>query len=272
MRLIPHSEEWYAWLAKKQKGYFYPGHHVLPPWHGEDNFLALVMDHLRPDMDVLEVGCAQGDLSLTMAPHVRSVLAYDATADYIDLARQAADEQGIANIRFLVHNARASLNDGQVRLPAEDHSIDLIVNSKGPWHTVLGAPRVCRPGAVMLILMATGGAPAGSLPPPWNDLLPDPLRYPVPADHDPAWAYKTMVGNLIEVGLKPHSWWDFDVPEYCPDTKELYSWITWPFMEDEIPSYQEIQPVLERIFKEFAGPQGLENRWRRSICKVVIPG
>jgi hypothetical protein len=77
---------------------------------------------------------------------------------------------------------------------------------------------------------------------------------------------------LAEAGLRLHSWWDFDVPEYFPDPRELYNGFTWPFMEDEVPSYQEVESVLERIFKEFAGPQGLENRWRRSIWKAVIPG
>jgi SAM-dependent methyltransferase len=272
MRLAPHSEEWYAWLAKKQSGYFYPGRRVVAPWHGEDNFLALVMEHLRPDLDVLEVGCAQGNLSLAMAPHVRSVLAYDATPDYIDLACRAAEERGIGNVTFIVYNARARFNEGQVRLPAVDHSIDLVVNSKGPWHTILDVPRVCRPGAVMLILAAAGGAPAGSLPPPWNDLLPEPLRMPVPPDHEPAWVYKSITANLAEAGLKLHSWWDFDVPEYIPDPEALYTWLSWPFVEDEIPSYPEAAPALEHIFREFAGPQGLENRWRRSICKVVVPG
>ena len=40
----------------------------------------------------------------------------------------------------------------------------------------------------------------------------------------------------------------------------------------DIASTHEMEPVLERIFKEFAGPQGLENRRRRSIAKVVITG
>ena len=80
------------------------------------------------------------------------------------------------------------------------------------------------------------------------------------------------VACLAEAGLLLHSWWDFDVPMYIPDPNELYGWLSWPFMQDEIPSYHEVEPVLEGIFKEFAGPQGLENRWRRSICKAVIPG
>jgi hypothetical protein len=43
-------------------------------------------------------------------------------------------------------------------------------------------------------------------------------------------------------------------------------------MEDEAPAYQEVAPVFERIFKEFAGPQGLEGRRHRHIWKAVIPG
>jgi SAM-dependent methyltransferase len=272
MKRIPHSEEWYLWLSQKQKGYFYPGRKILSPWHGEDVFRTLVFEHLHPEMDVLEVACAQGDLALAMAPHVRSVLAYDATPAYIDLARQAAGDQGIHNVKFVVHNARAQFNNGQVRLPAEDHSIDLFVNSKGPFHTVLDASRVCRPGAVLLILIAGGGVPAGNQPLPWNDLLPESLKRPSPPpERDLNWAYKGMAQNLAEVGLHLHSWWDFDVPVFIPTPEDLYAEMTWPFEEDEVPAYQDAAPDLERIFREFAGPQGLELRWCRSICKAVVP-
>jgi SAM-dependent methyltransferase len=273
MKLTPHSEEWYVWLSKKQKGYYYPGRKILSPWHGDDNFRMLVFEHLMPEMDVLEVACAQGDLALEMAPHVRSVLAYDATPDYIDMACQAAGVRGITNARFLVHNSRPEFNNGKPHIPAGDHSIDLWVNSLGQFHPILDAPRVCRPGAVLLMLVPGGGVPSGGLPAPWNDLLPEPLRALLPpAPKNPNWAYQSIDQNLSEAGLRLHSWWDFDVPYYVPDPRELYIGITWPFMEDEVPPYQEVEPFLERIFKEFAGPQGLENRWRRSIWKAVIPG
>ena len=273
MKLTPHTEEWYAWLSTKQRGYFYPGRKILLPYHGDDIFRAMVFEHLEPHMDVLEVACAQGDLALAMAPHCRSVLAYDATPGYIDLARKAAEARGISNATFLVHNSRANYNHGRVRLPAQDHSIDLWVNSLGPFHSILDAPRVCRPGAVLLMLVPWGGVPAGALPAAWNNLLPDPFRWaPPPEGHDPNWAYKGIVDNLSAAGLRLDSWWDFDVPVYIPNPRELYTWLSWPYMEDEIPSYQEIEPIFEHIFKEFAGPQGLENRWRRSIWKAVIPG
>ena len=272
MKLTPHTEEWYAWLSKQQKGYYYPGRKILSPWHGEDIFRTLVFEHLKPEMDVLEVACAQGDLALAMAPCVRSVLAYDATPDYIDLACRAAEESGITNAKFLVHNSRACFNDGKPHIPAEDHSIDLWVNSKGPFHPILDARRVCRPGAVMLMLAPGGGVPAGDRPAPWIDLLPEAFHARGdPNRNDPNWAYKSIEQNLAEVGLRLHSWWDFDTPVYIPDPRELYIGLAWPFMADEAPSYQEVEPLFERIFKEFAGPQGLENRWRRSIWKAVIP-
>lgn len=273
MRFTPHTEEWYVWLSRQQKGYFYPGRKILSPWHGEDNFRTLVFEHLNPEIDVLEVACAQGNLALSIAPHVRSVLAYDATPNYIDLAYKAAEERGITNVKFLVHNSRAQFNEGKPCLPAKDHSIDLWVNSKGPFHSILDAPRVCRPGAVMLMLVPDGGVPSGGLLAPWIELLPQPLRLLLHPDrNDPNWAYKAIEQNLTETGLRLNSWWDFDVPYYIPDPRNLYIELTWPFMEDEVPSYQEVEPALEQIFKEFAGPQGLENRWRRSIWKAIISG
>jgi SAM-dependent methyltransferase len=273
MKLVPHTEEWYDWLSKKQQGYFYPGKRVVSAWHGDDNFQALVFEHLRPGMDVLEVACAQGNLALAMAPHVRTVLAYDSTPAYIELASKTAGERGITNAKFVIHNSRARFQDGQVRTPAGDHSIDLWVNSLGPFHPILDAPRVCRPGAVMLMLVPGGGVPAGGLAMPWNELLPDSLRaLDSPDRSDPNWAYKGIEQYLTEAGLRLHSWWDFDVPYYVPDPRELYIGLTWPFFEDEVPSFPEVETALERIFEEFASPQGLENRWRRSIWKAVIPG
>jgi SAM-dependent methyltransferase len=271
MRLTPHTEEWYAWLSKKQKGYFYPGRRSLPAWHGEDSFLRMVFEHLKPEMDVLEVACAQGDLAMAVAPHVRSVLAYDATPGYIDLAHLAARERGITNASFLVYNSRAQFYGGRPHIPAEDHSIDLWVNRKGPFHPILDARRVCRPDAVMLMLVPSGGVPAEGRLPAWTSLLPEPFSLGDPNRSDPNWAYKAIEQNLAEAGLRLHSWWDFDVPEYIPEPRELYASLAWPFMEDEIPPYQEVEGIFEGIFKEFAGPQGLENRWRRSIWKAVIP-
>jgi SAM-dependent methyltransferase len=265
MKLIPHSVEWYDWLSKKQTGYFYPQRSTLPVWHGEDVFRELVFAHLTPEMDVLEVACAQGELALALAPRCRSVLGYDVTPGYIDLARAAAEERGIGNARFVVHNSKAEANAGSARMPAADQSVDLWVNSKGPFHPILDAPRVCRPGAALLMLVPEGWRPAA-----WEARIPEPLRIQLAAQDDPDWARKAIEARLGEAGLRLHSWWDFDVPEVFTDPRELYVARAWPFMEDEVPPYAEAAPAFEQIFRDFAAPHGLEVRRRRHIWKAVV--
>lgn len=193
MNLIPHSVGWYDWLSKKQTGYFYPQKSHLGIWHGEDVFGSLVLAHLKPGLDVLEVACAQGELALAMAPHVRSVLAYDVTPGFIELACRAAEARGISNVSFVVHNSSAETNGGRPHIPAGDRSVDLWVNSKGPFHPILDAPRVCRKGAVLLMLV-----PENTLPQPWEEWLPDLLRCTLPTGHDPDWARKTIELRLGE--------------------------------------------------------------------------
>lgn len=262
-----HSVAWYARLATLQRGYYYPQRSILGAQHGEDVFRAMVFDHLRPDLDVLEAACAQGDLALAMAPRCRSVLGYDVTAAYIDLARAAALERGLGNARFVVHNSSSEANGGRPKLPAADHSVDLFVNSKGPFHFIADAPRVGRRGAVLLMLVPEVGQPA-----PWEDLLPPALRWQWPPGHDPHWARKTVEQRLGEAGLRLHSWWDFDVPEWFPDPQELYAARTFGFARGEVPSFEAAAPALERVFQQFAGPQGLEIRRLRHIWKALLPG
>ena len=268
MRLDPkdHAAEWFARLATLQPGYYYPWRPNLAPRHGEDTFRQLVFEHLKPELDVLEVACAQGDLALDMAPRCRSVLAYDFTAGYIDMARRAAEARGIANATFVVHDSSSDANGGRPRTPAPDHSIDLWVNSKGPWRVILDAPRVCRPGATLLMLV-----PQGEPAMPWEALIPEPLHPMAPTNDDPNWARKAIEQRLAEAGLRLHSWWDFDTPELFPTPKELYVARTFGCTLEEVPSYQEVAPVLERIFREFAGPEGLEARWIRHIWKAIAP-
>ncbi len=263
MTLQPHSKAWYDRLATMQEGYFYPWRSRLDAWHGEDVFRKMVFEHLRSDMDVLEIACAQGELALAMAPHCHSVLGYDRIPGWIEIARKAAARRGIPNITFVHHDSSTEANDGRARLPAADHSIDLFVCSKGPFHWIEDTPRVGRPGAVLLMLV-----PDVTPLEPWTGLLPDTLRWEA---WSPDWARPAIEGRLDSARLRLHSWWCFDVPEQFPDPEALYTWRAWGFTPQEVPTYQEVAPVFERIFKEYAGPQGLEIRRRRYIWKAVIP-
>jgi SAM-dependent methyltransferase len=264
--LQAHTVQWYARLSTMQQGYFYPWRSQRAPWHGEDVFRALVFEHLRPEMDVLEVACAQGELALAMAPLCRSLLGYDVTPGYVDMARRGMAERSIANATFLVHDSSAAANGGRPHLPAADRSVDLFVNSKGPFHWIADAPRVGRPGAVLLMLV-----PDGTPPRPWEALLPEPLGRRA-GDPDPNWARAAIEQQLGAAGLRLHSWWSFEVPELVPDPEELYISRAFGFTAEEVPPYRDVAPVLERVFREYASPQGLELRWRRHIWKAVIPG
>ncbi len=261
MALKPHSVEWYERLSNTQQGYFYPWRTRLGAWHGEDVFRTLVFEHLRPGLDVLEVACAHGDLALAMAPRCRSVLAYDVTARYIELARQAALERGIGNATFVQYDSSLDANGGRARLPAADGSADVIVCSKGPFHWMDDAPRVARPGAALLMLVPDMTPLA-----PWTELLPEMLRWEAPVD----WARPAVEARLGAAGLRLHSWWSFDAPELFDDPRELYVWRAWGFAEGEVPPYAEVAPLLEQIFRQYAGPDGLEIRHRRHIWKAVV--
>lgn len=264
MPLVPQSPDWYDRLTTLQKGYYYPWRSMLPAWHGEDVFRDLVGQHLQANLDVLEVACAQGTLTLEIALSVRSVVAYDRTADYIRLAQESAQAQGIDNVTFLVHDSSTEANGGQARLPGSDGSFDLLVCSKGPFHWIEDARRVSRPGATLLMLV-----PDFTPLTPWNALLPEALRWQ--AADDPNWARSAIEQRLATIQLNLHSWWNFDVPEIFPTPQELYVWCTWGDAPDEVPSYADVASDLERIFQQYGSPQGLEIRRHRHIWKAVIP-
>src|SRR5882757_5277003 len=88
------------------------GHHdsVLRAhrWRTADNSAAYLIPHLRPGLDVLDVGCGPGsitaDLATLVAPgRTRGI---DASADVIDAARRSAAERGV-EVDFSVGDAYA---------------------------------------------------------------------------------------------------------------------------------------------------------------------
>ena len=263
MPLSPQTPAWYDRLASMQAGYYYPWQSHLDPGHGEDNFRALIFEHLHSHMDVLDIACAQGDLTLAIAPHCRSVTGYDRMAAWIRLALKTAHERGLTNITFIHHDSSSEANQGKAHLPAADRTFDLIMCSKGPFHWIDDVRRVSRPGAVLLMLV-----PDATPLTAWTSLLPEALRW---EENDRDWARPAIEQRLAAAQMKLHSWWSFDVPEIFPNPIELYAWRTWGNTPDEVPPYSEVANNLETIFQNFGSPQGLEIRRRRYIWKVVIP-
>ena len=66
--------------------------------------------------------------------------------------------------------------------------------------------------------------------------------------------------RLALTGLSLHSWWSFDVPEVFPDCEQLYVWLSWGYLADEVPGFDDVRPSLDRIFAEHRGPEGIAIR------------
>jgi SAM-dependent methyltransferase len=223
----------------------------------------LVSQHVQADVDVLDIACAQGEIALEIAPRSRSITGYDRIAAWIAVAQQSARESGLTNTNFVCHDSSAEANGGQVRLPAKAASFDLLICSKGPFHWIEDARRVARPGAVLLMLV-----PDMTPLTAWTAELPEQLRW---QEGNLNWARPAIEQRLTAAGLALHSWWSFDVPELFPNPEELYAWRTWGSTPDEVPPFVQVAANLERIFSQYAGPQGLEIRRRRYLWKAIVP-
>jgi ubiquinone/menaquinone biosynthesis C-methylase UbiE len=114
-------------------------------------------------IDVVETGAGTGRLTCLLAPHVRSIQAYDSSDAMLDVARDRLTEMGMQNWSAGVADHRA--------LPAADGSADLAISgwsvcylvdwSRGDWKPdVLKAlsemQRVLRPGGKIVLIETQG--------------------------------------------------------------------------------------------------------------------
>ena len=81
--------------------------------------LALTRDYLRPDMDVLEIGCGTGSTAIAHAPHVRHIRATDISDRMIEIANGKASAAGVDNLTF----EAISVED----LDVEGESVDAVL-------------------------------------------------------------------------------------------------------------------------------------------------
>ena len=62
--------------------------------------LAVTREYLRPDMEVLELGCGTGSTAIVHAPHVKEIRAIDISEKMLEIARSKAEAAGVGNVRF----------------------------------------------------------------------------------------------------------------------------------------------------------------------------
>ena len=236
--------------------------------NGEDAFIDLVDQYLRPDCDVLDLGCGHGELTLTLAARCRSIVGIERESGYLELAKELAVEQNVVNAQFYQVNLAGVEDEDRVfaGIPLADDSIDLFINRRGPIlrRYLDEALRVARPGAVIVGLHPAGNSPA----PTWVDQLPGPYREVFRAlsfDEVAGW----VIDPLRKAGVSDYSLWWIDVPEFFRTPYELYIRLGGSQTADA-PEYQNIEPQLTNIFKLYGTPQGIVLRHQRLLWQVYL--
>jgi ArsR family transcriptional regulator len=111
---------------------------------------ARALGHLLPPLDVADVGCGEGYLTLETARWARSVIGIDRSDEVLERARALAARRRVANVQW----KKGDLT----RLPLRDASIDVALLSQSLHHAadpedaLAEAVRVLKPGGRVLVL------------------------------------------------------------------------------------------------------------------------
>jgi len=112
--------------------------------------VALIKD--RADAEVLDLGCGGGHVTFNVAPHARSVTAYDLSQEMLDVVAETAKERGLGNVA--VQRGVAE------ELPFENGQFDVVASrlSAHHWRDVNAglreAARVLKPGGLAVFVDA----------------------------------------------------------------------------------------------------------------------
>src|SRR5437763_3303805 len=111
---------------------------------------ARALGHLLPPLDVADIGCGEGYLTLEASRWARSVVGIDRSDEVLERAKALAARRHITNVEW----KKGDL----ARLPLRDESIDVALLSQSlhhasdPERAIAETARVLRPGGRLLIL------------------------------------------------------------------------------------------------------------------------
>lgn len=121
--------------------------------------LAQTQARLRPDWDVLEIGCGTGNTAIAHAPHVSRVRAVDFSEKMLAFGRDRAAREGVANLHF----DRAALDEIDTSQPWDAVLMLSLLHLIPDWQGALDkAWALTRPGGIFVsstACMATAALP-----------------------------------------------------------------------------------------------------------------
>jgi SAM-dependent methyltransferase len=111
---------------------------------------ARALGHLLPPLDVADIGCGEGYLTLEAARWARTVVGIDRSDSVLERAKELATRRQVTNVQW----KKGDL----ARLPLRDGSVDVALLSQAlhhasdPERAVAEAVRILRPGGSVLVL------------------------------------------------------------------------------------------------------------------------
>ena len=111
---------------------------------------ARALGHLLPPLEVADIGCGEGYLTLEAARWARAVIGIDRSDEVLERAKALAARRGVKNVEW----KKGDLT----RLPLRDESVDVALLSQAlhhasdPERAIAETVRVLRPGGRLLIL------------------------------------------------------------------------------------------------------------------------
>ena len=130
------------------------GHHesVLRShsWRTVENSAGYLLAHLRPGLDLLDIGCGPGTITIDLARRLAPgrVLGVDAAADVIEQATAGAAQAAVA-CAFAVGDAyHLELADGSFDVV---HAHQVLQHLTSPVAAIAEAHRVLRPGGLLAV-------------------------------------------------------------------------------------------------------------------------
>ena len=129
------------------------GHHesVLRShtWRTVENSAAYLLPHLRPGLDVLDLGSGPGTITVDLAERVApgTVVGVDASAEIVASASKLGEERALANVSFRTGNAYAlDLPDDSVDIA---HAHQVLQHVADPVAVLQEMKRVVKPGGIV---------------------------------------------------------------------------------------------------------------------------